>query len=130
MGNTRENFIRDGSQLFRQFGDRDVFPEYFHFITDGGIRVGDVDHAGIHTDIPDDGYPFSFHEDVSDTIAQVAVQTVGVSHGNDRDTGGTGGKAFTTVPDGLSFRYFPDRGDVCLETAHGLEGGIGGTDPV
>ena len=107
-----------------------MFPENLHLVPDGGIRVRDIDHAGIHADVADDRNSFPFDEHVTDTIAQVAVQTVGVSHGNDRDTGGTGGKAFTTVPDGLSFRYFPDRGDVCLETAHGLEGGIGGTDPV
>ena len=69
----RKNFVRNRSQLFCQFGDRDMFPENLHLVPDGGIRVRDIDHAGIHADVADDRNSFPFDEHVTDTITQMAV---------------------------------------------------------
>lgn len=50
-----------------------MFPENLHLVPDGGIRVRDIDHAGIHADVADDRNSFPFDEHVTDTITQMAV---------------------------------------------------------
>ena len=50
-----------------------MFPENLHLVTDGGICVRDIDHAGVHADVTDDWNSFPFDEHVTDTIAQVAI---------------------------------------------------------
>lgn len=107
-----------------------MFPENLHLVPDGGIRVRDIDHAGVHADVADDRNSFPFDEHVTDTIAQVTVQPVGIPDRDYGNPGGTGGVTFAPVPDGLAFRNLTDGRDVGLETTYRLEVGVRGTDTV
>ena len=107
-----------------------MFPENLHLVPDGGIRVRDINHAGVHADVTDDWYSFPFDEHVTDTIAQVTVQPVGIPDRDYGDPGRAGGVTFAPVPDGLAFRNLTDGLDVGLETTYRLEVGVRGTDSV
>lgn len=116
--------------MFRQFGHGNVFPENLDLVPDGGIRVRDVDHAGIHADVTYNRNPFPLDEYVADAVAQMTVEPVGIPHGDHGNPGGAGRVAFTSVADGLTFGNVADGGNVGFETAYGLELGIRGTDAV
>ena len=65
----RKNFVRNCSQLFCQFGDRDMFPENLYLIPDGSIGIRDVYHAGIHADVAYNRNSFSFDKYIADPVA-------------------------------------------------------------
>lgn len=65
----RKNFVRNRSQLFCQFGDRDMFPENLYLIPDGSIGIRDVYHTRIHADVAYNRNPLPFDEDITDTVA-------------------------------------------------------------
>lgn len=62
-----------------------MLPENLDFISYRGVRVRDVDHAGVHADIADDRDSLIFHVYFPDPVAKVAIQAVGISHWNHGD---------------------------------------------
>ena len=58
--NRSENFIRDCIEFFCDFGDGQLFSEYFNSVTRFTIYIGYIDHAYVHTNIAYDGSCFPF----------------------------------------------------------------------
>ena len=80
--NRSENFIRDCIEFFCDFGDGQLFSEYFNSVTRFTIYIGYIDHAYVHTNITYDGSSFSVYNDTPFSISQMAVESVGISYGN------------------------------------------------
>ena len=85
--NRSENFIRDCIEFFCDFGDGQLFSEYFNSVTRFTIYIGYIDHAYVHTNITYDGSSFSVYNDTPFSISQMAVESVGISYGNCRYAG-------------------------------------------
>lgn len=76
--NRSENFIRDCIEFFCDFGDGQLFSEYFNSVTRFTIYIGYIDHAYVHTNITYDGSSFSVYNDTPFSISQMAVESVGI----------------------------------------------------
>ena len=82
--NRSENFIRDCIEFFCDFGDGQLFSEYFNSVTRFTIYIGYIDHTYVHANITYDGSSFSVYNDTPFSISQMAVESVGISYGNCR----------------------------------------------
>lgn len=56
-------------------------PKIGYRIALSGIYTGNVQHAGVHTDVADDRRGSSVHQHTPCSAAQVAVQSVGIADG-------------------------------------------------
>ena len=68
------------------------------------VGIGDIDHAGIHTDIANDLATVAINHDLATTIAEMTVQAVGITDRDNRDAGIALYIAHPAVADGIACR--------------------------
>jgi len=92
-GDAGEDFVGDGVEPLGQPGDGKVGAEDLDAVAlDAVGDVSDVDHGDVHADIADIGGRLAVYETVATTVAEVAVEAVGIADGD-------GGDARRTVED-------------------------------
>ena len=75
------HLVGDGAEPLGQLGHGQLRAEDLHFVALLAGDIGDVYHAHIHADITHiAGWP-AIHDAVSASVAQAAVQSVGIANG-------------------------------------------------
>ena len=69
------------------------------------MDVGDVDHARVHADVADNRAALSIDQDLPASVAEVAIQSVGVSDRDDSDPGITFHITHTAITDRIPCGY-------------------------
>ena len=77
-----EHFVGDGVEGGREGGHGQRVAEDLYAVAFAAGNVGDVDHRYIHADVAHVGGRKPVHQAVATTIAQMAVQSVGITNGN------------------------------------------------
>src|SRR5574344_1366005 len=77
-----KNLIRDGFQNIRKIAHRQVITEYFHPVTLLTVDIRHINHANIHADITHVRSLLPVHQTIAVTVAQVAIQSVGIADWN------------------------------------------------
>ena len=95
------------------------------------VGIGDIDHAGIHTDIANDRTTVAINHDLATTIAEMTVQAVGIADRDNRDAGIALYIAHPAVADGITCRnvlYLQDSRLQCADVTQPFL--TGGTDSI
>ena len=77
--NRSENFIRDCIEFFCDFGDGQLFSEYFNSVTRFTIYIGYIDHTYVHANITYDGSSFSVYNDTPYSISSPSAYPMGIA---------------------------------------------------
>ena len=95
------------------------------------VGIGDIDHAGIHTDIANDRATVAINHDLATTIAEMTVQAVGITDRDNRDAGIALYIAHPAVADGIACRNVLYLQDSRLQRADVTQPFLtGGTDSI
>ena len=117
----RKNLVRNRSQDVGQFGDGGILAEDGDGVADFHVETGDVQHAHVHADVADGGGAVAVHAERGVAAAEVAVDAVGITHGDGGDDGARGGLAPSTVTDGVTLAQVLDLQDFALQGSDGSE---------
>ena len=110
-GDGGENLVRDGFHLFGHFGYGQCFVEEDDWVAFFCFDAGDVDHAGIHAYIADYRAAYASDKRLAYAIAEQAIQSIGITDGEDGYRRITFDECLTSITDGVAGRYAADLED-------------------
>ena len=121
VGDTCEHLVGDGAEGVAEYGDGQVLAEDLHLITLGAGDIRHVDHRHIHTDITHVLGLLTIHQTIAVTVAEMAVQTVGIADGDGSDHTVALDLALTAVAHRLTSRHMAHLKDGGLQRGDGME---------
>src|SRR5574344_2153638 len=94
-----------------------MLTEYFHDVTFLGINSRKVYHAHIHADVSDYWSEFAVYPNFAVPIAQMSVQSIGISNRNSTNDRVALQNTFSAVSDSFGGWHMLDLQNVCLQCA-------------
>ena len=105
VGDTSEDLVGDGVCDVAEHGDGQMLAEDLHLVALATIDACDINHRNIHTDITHILGLLTIHQTVAMTVAQVAVQAIGITDRYGSNHGVVVDLALATVADGIASRH-------------------------
>ena len=125
VADTREDFVGDGVEGIAENGDWELVAKDDHLVALFAVDTCDVNHANIHADVADIWGFLSIDQAVAMTVAQMTVESVGITDGYGSYAAVAIHKTLSAVANGLPrahITYLKNGGLQCRDVVQHLVG--------
>ena len=120
-GNSRHHLVGNGVEPLSQLTYRQVRAKNLHSVAYLAVNVGDVNHADVHTDVSNVGSGLPVYQTIALAVAQMPIQSIGISYRNSCDAGRTAQLPLPAIADSLCWRHVAKLQDSGAKCGNGVD---------